>query len=219
MQRTSDRYFVTEGVYGDPDANLVYREGLDFHHVRRPIQSQTELVGMLNGLGRHNVLVGYEYQRDKYRTETTAGDDPDCLCGYWWLTIPPMDLTTLEETGEPLDVQTIERRTFVNDEVHAVYGQDQIDVLPRVKVNVGGRYDDYSRRVTRVGGLPFTPQAMDEHAFSYRAGVVVESGRDQQVYFGASSSFTPVTTIPTGRQRPRAEHGSKLRSGISVAET
>ena len=83
-------------VPGDPDANLVYREGLDFHHIRRPIQSQTELVGMLDGLGRHNVLVGYEYQRDKYQTETTAGDDPDCLCGYWWLTVPPMDLDTLQ---------------------------------------------------------------------------------------------------------------------------
>lgn len=29
-QRTSDRYFVTEGLYGDPDSNLVSREPLDF---------------------------------------------------------------------------------------------------------------------------------------------------------------------------------------------
>ena len=92
-QRTSDRYFVTEGVYGDPENNLVFREPLDFHHIRRPVQNQTEVVGRLDGFGRHNLLFGYEYHRDKYRTEVTAGDDPDCLCGYWWLTIAPMDIT------------------------------------------------------------------------------------------------------------------------------
>ena len=97
-QRTSDRYFVTEGLYGDPDNNLVFREPLDFHHIRRPIQNQAELLGQLDGFGRHNLLFGYEYQRDKYRSEVTAGDDPDCLCGYWWLTIAPMDITTMEET-------------------------------------------------------------------------------------------------------------------------
>ena len=75
IQRTSDQYFVTEGVYGDPDADEVFREPLDFHHIRRPIQNQSELVGHLGG---HNLLFGYEYQRDKYRTEVTAGDDPDC---------------------------------------------------------------------------------------------------------------------------------------------
>ena len=88
--------------------------------------------------GTHNLLFGYEYQRDKYRTEVTAGDDPDCLCGYWWLTIAPMDITTMEETQTPLDIETIERTTFVNDQINAFYVQDQIDLLPQVKLNIGG---------------------------------------------------------------------------------
>ena len=115
VQRTSDQYFVTEGVYGSPDENLVYREPLDFHHIRRPVQNQTEVVGRVDRFGKHNFLFGYEYARDKYRTEVTAGDDPDCLCGYWWLTIAPMDITTMQETQDPLDIETIERTTFVND--------------------------------------------------------------------------------------------------------
>jgi TonB-dependent siderophore receptor len=194
-QRTSDRYFVTEGVYGDPENNLVYREPLDFHHTRRPLQNQAEVLGTVEGFGRrHNLLFGYEYQRDKYHTDVTAGDDPDCVCGYWWLTIAPMDITTLQETQPPLDLDTVARQTFVNDEIHAVYWQDQIDVLPQLKVNVGGRLDDYTRRVDRVGGLPFTPQALDQTAYSYRAGVVY-APLEQQIYFGTSSSFTPVRTI------------------------
>jgi iron complex outermembrane receptor protein len=202
-QRTSDRYFVTEGLYGDPENNLVSREPLDFHHIRRPVQNQAELLGQLEGFGRHNLLFGYEYQRDKYRTEVTAGDDPDCICGYWFLTIAPMDITTMQETQPaPLDLDTIARRTFVNDQIHAFYWQDQIDVLPQLKINVGGRVDDYKRRVTRIGGLPFTPQARDQTAYSYRAGLVYAPRNDQQIYASTSSSFTPVTDIP--------EDGSQL---------
>ena len=193
IQRTSDKYFVTEGVYGDPDADEVFREPLDFHHIRRPIQNQSELVGRLGG---HNLLFGYEYQRDKYRTEVTAGDDPDCLCGYWWLTIAPMNISTLEETQTPLDIETIERTTFVDDQINSFYAQDQIDLLPQVKLNIAGRVDDYARNVDRVGGNPFTPVHRDETAFSYRAGIVYAPRFDQQVYFATSSSFTPVNTVP-----------------------
>ena len=196
FQRTSDRYFVTEGVYGDPENNQVFREPLDFHHIRRPVQSQSEVVGRLDRFLTHNLLFGYEFQRDKYRTEVTAGDDPDCLCGYWWLTIAPMNISTLAETQPPLDIDTIERVTFVNDRIHSFYWQDQIDVAPQVKVNVAGRFDDYDRTVDRVGGLPFTAQRRDQTSYSYRAGLVYAPRHDQQLYAATSSSFTPVTTVP-----------------------
>ena len=196
FQRTSDHYFVTEGVYGDPDANLVFREPLDFHHIRRPVQNQSEVVGRVEGFGGHNLLFGYEFQRDKYRTEVTAGDDPDCLCGYWWLTIQPIDITTLEETQSPLDIETVERTTFVNDKIHSFYWQDQIDIAPQLKVNIAGRFDDYERNIDRVGGLPFTPVHREQTAYSYRAGLVYAPRYDQQLYFATSSSFTPVTTVP-----------------------
>ncbi len=196
FQRTSDRYFVTEGLYGDPENNLVFREPLDFHHSRRPVQNQSELVGHVDKFGRHNLLFGYEFQRDKYRTDVTAGDDPDCLCGYWWLTIAPIDLATLEETQPPLDIETVERQTFVNDRINSLYVRDQIDLAAQVKLNIAGRFDDYDRSVERVGGLPFTPQHRDQTAFTYRAGVVYAPRYDQQLYVATSTSFTPVTTVP-----------------------
>ena len=199
VQRTSDRYFVTEGVYGDPANNLVYREPLDFHHTRRPVQNQAEVVGRVEGFGGHNLLFGYEFQRDKYRTDVTGGDDPDCLCGYWWLTIAPMDVSTLEETQPALDIETIERQTFVNDRIHALYWQDQIDVLPQLKINVAGRFDDYDRsidRTYRTADIAFTPVRRAQTSYTYRAGLVYAPRYDQQIYFGTASSFTPVTTIP-----------------------
>ena len=195
-QRTSDKYFVTEGVYGDPAANLVYREPLDFHHIRRPVQNQAEVVGRLTGAGTHNLLLGYEYYRDKYHSEVTGGDDPDCICGYWWITIAPMDITTMAETQGPLDITTVARTTFVNEQSHAFYAQDQIDLTPQLKVNLGYRLDDYKRDVSRVGGNPFTPQHREQTAHSYRAGLVFAPRYDQQFYVATSSSFTPVNTVP-----------------------
>jgi iron complex outermembrane receptor protein len=207
VQRTSDRYFVTEGVYGDPANNLVYREPLDFHHTRTPIQNQAELVGSLNlnGLGRHNLLFGYEYFDDDYRTDVTAGDDPDCTCGYWWLTIEPIDITTLVENNPPLDISTIARQTFVTDRIHSLYWQDQIDILPQLKLNVGGRFDDYSQRVDRLYLLdPFDMfpdgryrlRTLDQSAYTYRAGFVYAPRYDHQLYFGTASSYTPVRDVP-----------------------
>jgi iron complex outermembrane receptor protein len=207
VQRTSDRYFVTEGIYGDPEHNQVFREPLDFHHVRRPVQAQIETVGRVNRFGRHQLLAGYEFQRDKYRTDVTAGDDPDCLCGYWWTTIAPMDIGTLEETQTPFDTTAVERQTFVTDRVHAVYAQDQIEVRPYLKLNLGLRVDDYHRTVTRVGGLPFTPQRRDQTAVTYRAGAVFAPRFDQQVYAVTASSLTPVTTVP--------EDGSQLEPSLA----
>ena len=197
VQRSSDQYFVTEGVYGSDDSDEVFREPLDFHHIRRPIQNQTEVVGRLSGFGTHNLLFGYEFQRDKFRTEVTAGDDPDCLCGYWYLTIPSMDIRTMQETlTTPLDLDNIERITSVNDRLHSGTVQDQIDIGPQVKVNLGWRVDRYHRNVTRVGGFPFVPQEKEQTAHSYRVGLVYAPRFDQQFYVASASSFTPVNTIP-----------------------
>jgi outer membrane receptor protein involved in Fe transport len=107
-----------------------------------------------------------------------------------------MNITTLQETQPPLDLDTIARTTFVNDRINSFYWQDQIEIVPQVKVNVGGRFDDYARNITRVGGLPFTPVDRDQTAYSYRAGLVYAPRFDQQFYFNTSTSFTPVNTVP-----------------------
>ena len=128
-----------------------------------------------------------------------------------------MNISTLEETQTPLDIETIERTTFVNDQINSFYAQDQIDLLPQVKLNIAGRVDDYERNVDRVGGNPFTPVHRDQTAFSYRAGIVYAPRYDQQIYFATSSSFTPVNTVPRRRFPTRSQHRAQLRGGSSLA--
>lgn len=85
--------------------------------------------------------------------------------------------------------------------MHSFYWQDQIDILPQLKINVGHRVDAYDRKVDRVGGFPFTPVQREQTAHTYRAGVVYAPRFDQQIYFGTSSSFTPVATQPPNGQQ------------------
>jgi outer membrane receptor protein involved in Fe transport len=117
-----------------------------------------------------------------------------------------MNISTLEESNPSLDIDTIARRTFVNETFHSFYWQDQIDVLPQLKINIGGRFDDYRRDRHRI----FTAepnervgiQERDQTAYTYRAGLVYSPRNDQQLYFATSSSFSPVIVIP--------EDGSEL---------
>jgi outer membrane receptor protein involved in Fe transport len=81
-----------------------------------------------------------------------------------------MDIATLQETQPPLDIDTVARTTFVHDRTQGFYVQDQIDLAPQVKVNLGYRLDDYWRTVDRVGGLPFQPQRREPVVISTLTG-------------------------------------------------
>lgn len=222
-RRTSDRYFVTEGIYGSPSTMEVYREPLDFHHTRRTHQNQADLIGRLNFLGMHHtVLAGHEYQDFFTRTDVTAGDDPTCNCGYWTNTITPINLRTYNpdtyvETTPRLDLNTVFRKTYQANQINAFYWQDQIDVLPNLKINIGGRLDDYDRRVHRIfTANPNTRtgiQARNQSAYTYRAGLVYSPQGGHQVYFNTSTSFTPVTTVPANQQELDPQRGRMFEIG------
>lgn len=218
LRRTSDRYFVTEGVFGDPANNQVFREGLDFHHTRRPKQNQADLIGHLNFLNmRHTVLLGYEYQDFYTRTDVTEGDPSDgCGCGYW-PNLPPMNISTLIETAPRLDLDTIYRRTYQANRINAFYWQDQIDLLPNLKINVAGRFDDFNRERHRIfTANPDTRvgvQTRHQTAYTYRAGIVYSPGSGHSVYFNASSSFSPVSTIPPDGSELKPQTGMGYEIG------
>ncbi len=189
--------FVTEGVYGSPDENLVYPRtarlpsrpppGPEPDGSRRPVQRRRH--------AQSPVRVRIPPRQIPHRSD---GGRRSRL---------PVRLLVADDRADrhhhdgrdaagPLDIDTIERTTFVHDRTQAFYVQDQIDLTPQVKVNLGYRLDDYTRDITREGGLPFTPQHREQTAHSYRAGIVFAPRFDQQFYFATSSSFTPVNTVP-----------------------
>ncbi len=206
MRRTSEEYFVTEGVYYDPSTNSVPREGLYFHHTRRPVVNQAELVGHFNFLKmRHHVLVGHDYRDFYQRTDVTEGG------GFYEYT--PISLTDFRETNPPITSFPIVRKTYQANRIHAGFWQDQIDVTSKLKINIAGRFDDYNRQRHRTFEIdPNTitgVQTRHQTAYTYRAGIVYAPISNHQLYFNSSTSFTPVIDIPPNgaELKPRTGRG------------
>ena len=209
MRRTSEEYFVTEGVYYDPDTISVPREGLYFHHHRRPYVNQAELVGKWNlGRMRHNLLFGYDYRHFYTRTDVT--DDG----GFYEFT--PISLSDFRETNPPITSFPIVRQTYQTNRIHAGFWQDQID-MGKVKLNVGGRFDDFDRnRYRTFTADPNTQvgiQTRLQTAYTYRAGIVFAPVASHQVYFSSNSSYTPVTDIPSDGSELKPRYGRGFETG------
>ena len=209
MRRTSEEYFVTEGVYYDPDTNSIPREGLYFHHHRRPFVNQAELLGRFNtGRIRHNVLFGYDVRRFYTRTDVTEDG------GFYEFT--PISLADFRETNPAITTFPIVRQTSQTNIIHAGFWQDQID-MGKVKINVGGRFDDFDRDRYRV----FTDdpnthvglQARHQTAYTYRAGIVYAPVASHQVYLSSNSSYTPVIDIPADGSELKPRHGRGFETG------
>jgi len=211
LRRTSEEYFITEGALGfDPATNLVSREGLYFHHTRQPKVNQTELAGNFNFLKmRHHVLLGYDY-RDFY-TKTGVTDDG----GFYEFT--PISVVTFKETNPPITSFDIVRYTYQANRTNAGFWQDQIDIGRKLKVNVGGRFDDFDRNSYRIFVTdPNTKtriQAVHQTAYTYRAGAVYEPFGGHQFYASTSSSFTPVQDIPENGQELKPRYGRGYEAG------
>ena len=211
LRRTSEEYFITEGSLGyDPIANVITREGLQFHHTRRPKVNQAELTGRFDFLKmRHHVLFGYDY-RDFY---TKTGTTPDG--GFFEFT--PISLTNFKETQAPVDPFDIVRYTYQANRTNAFSWQDQIDLGRKLKINVGGRFDDFDRHRYRIFlANPTTQtgiQAVHQRAYTYRAGAVYEPISNHQIYANTSSSFTPVQDIPGNGAELKPRYGRGYEVG------
>jgi outer membrane receptor protein involved in Fe transport len=92
----------------------------------------------------------------------------------------------------------------------------QIDVAPKLKINVGGRYDDFRRDRFRIFTAdPNTVtgvQQRNQTAYTYRAGLVFAPVGEHQFYASSSSSFTPVFDVPSdgSELKPRRGRGYEV---------
>lgn len=209
---TNDRYFVTEGVSFDPAANEISRYALYFQHHRRPVLNQADVVGRVRLLGmQHTILMGHEFQNFTTHSDRTAdgGDySPSAISA-----------TDFRDTQAPITDFPIVQVDHVTNRTNAVFWQDQISVTEKLKVNIGGRFDDY-RRVRRsdpwANGGPTGRGAetrLEQQAYTYRAGLVYVLPVSQQLYFSSSSSFQPVTVLPPDGRQLKPETGRSFEFG------
>ena len=140
FQRSNDRYFVTEGVYGDPERKprLPGTARLPSHPAAGPEPDGSRRPRHRRRHAQPAVRVRVPPRQVPHRGD---GGRRSRL---------PLRLLVLDDCADghhhdgrdaagPLDIDTVERTTFVNDRTQAFYVQDQIDLTPQVKVNLGYR--------------------------------------------------------------------------------
>jgi iron complex outermembrane receptor protein len=222
--RRRDQYLDAETLSYNPATGLLSRTELYFQHNRRPLQNQTDILGDYKFLGlRHRFIIGYNYE-DQYNFTNRTGNAPN-TSNSLAIPLPPINIADWLQPGfvDTAPVYTVFPRTRVDYSVNAInaaYWQDQIDLTPRLKINIAGRYDDWKRRTHNdvYNNDQFVsrgPEAGQRHqtAYNYRAGMVYSLPANHSVYFSSASSFQPITTVPADNREFEPERSHSYEVG------
>lgn len=188
-QYQGDEYFESEGLDIDPSTpDTVDRFNLYFNHFNRNIVSQTDFLSNFNWGWKHQVVVGYEYDRFALNTKRSSeASNAD---------VPSINLFNPIETATAITVFPASRYDVSVNQSNALYFQDYMRLHPRVQVMVSGRFDGY-RRTARRGLDPETQ--FTQNPFTYRVALNGEVTRNLSLYTSYGTTFEAQTNLaPTG---------------------
>ncbi|MBM3762719.1 MAG: TonB-dependent siderophore receptor [Acidobacteria bacterium] len=211
---TDDQYFSAESLTYVPAQNAVNRGLLYFQHHRRPVLNQTDVLGHFTLAGmKHTVVGGYEYQDFYNFTDRSSSRS---------VNIAPINLATRTDPFTPFADFPLSRRDFFTNRINAFFWQDFIHLSKRLRLNIGGRFDDF-RRITRndpfangVASARGPEFRRTQNAYTYRAGLTYLMAENQQLYFSGSSSFQPVNNVPADGRQLEPETGRAFEVGHRI---
>jgi iron complex outermembrane receptor protein len=208
---TNDQYYTAETLTYQPTQNLVERQFLYFQHHRRPVLNQADVTGRFKLLGmNHTVLAGYEYEDYFNFTDRAAQRS---------IKTTPMNLSTFQETHVAIPDYPLSRVDYFSNLINAFFWQDQISVTNKLKINVGGRLDDFRYRAHNDpwanGAMTSRGPELRRHQtpYTYRVGAVYYLTNSQQLFASSSSSFQPITTVPADGKELKPENGRAFEVG------
>lgn len=158
-------------------SRLAYFAGGEYNR----LFTNAEVLGRFNtGSVEHEVLAGVEYRR--------AAENP----GFQFNdTYPSINVFDPVYTRTPYEIDP----TFFRDDLIStigVYVQDQIELLPNLKVLAGVRYDSANQfRTTQTVGEPREEFEQTDSRFSPRFGVVYQPIAPVSLYASYTTSFKP----------------------------
>lgn len=136
----------------------------------------TSVVGRFTtGSIRHQLLFGFDFNRDIY-----SGSSQEFI-------LDPIDIfNPVYGQAQRQFVADYPRDVYTTD-TFGVYLQDQVDLLPQLKLLLGGRVDWASQRIDFGDGSDASSQ--QDFAFSPRLGLVYQPSDDHSLYASYSRSF------------------------------
>lgn len=205
---TDDDYRTAETLTYRPALNQVDRAFFYFLNHLRPFSDQADVTGHFNLFGmRHTFLAGYEH--DHYSNYRPQGA----------IATTPINLSTFTETHVFLPDFPISISRSASSGSNAFFWQDQVSLTEGIKLNIGGRLENYRRSahndpyVNGVFQSRGAEQRRNQTSYTYRAGLVYSLTGNQQVYFSSASSFQPVTQLPADGRELVPETGLSYEAG------
>ncbi len=143
--------------------------------------TNAELIGRLaTGSVQHQLLFGIEYRRDTENPEFQFSN-----------AYPSINIFNPTYTRVPYPIAP---EFFRDDSLNiiGIYLQDQIDLLPNLKLLAGVRYDYVDQfRTTRNLGEPREEFALQDSKFTPRFGIVYQPIAPLSLYASYTTSFNP----------------------------
>ena len=145
--------------------------------------TNAEALGRFNtGSVEHQVLAGVEYRRDSSTPEFQ-------FAGVY----PSINVFDPVYARAPYEITPTFFRNNNTDTV-SLYVQDQIEIVPELKLLAGIRYDSVEQfRTTQVLTNPETAFSSSDDAFTPRLGIVYQPIEPLSLYASYTTSFNPFT--------------------------
>lgn len=165
---------------------------------------QTNLIGKFNtGAIAHQLLLGLDWGRSTSNYSNSYDVD-----------FPSIDI--FEPNYEvPLPDLSYSKGNSVNNNI-GIYLQDQVTLLPNLKLVLGGRYDyfDTSSENFSIANEP-QKSGFNAHDFSPRVGIVYQPIEPISLYASYNRSFVAnLGTLKVGRTQIEPSYGTQYEAGI-----
>ena len=178
---------------------------------------QNDLISNFNtGSIQHQVLLGLEWNKnirgyDYLRSTVSLTPSIDLFNPVYGASQPP-------EFDEAAERDRFDRNTI------ALYLQDQVTLLPNLKLLIGGRYDFIHRKnraqlLDSLGKDPIDDATVDRlynEAFSPRVGIVYQPIEPISIYASYSRSFNPSDSRTVDGTQLPPERGTQYEVGVKA---
>lgn len=172
---------------------------------------QTDVLFKFNtGPIKHQLLVGVELAQSQTKFDSSDSDTGffiDVENPNYGTPIPPVGFSTFRSNATTNTV--------------GVYLQDQIELLPNLKLLLGGRYDFSNAKNDSFDLFPPDPPIVtnsefNNQAFSPRVGVVYQPIEPVSLYASFSRSFVPNNAITSTGDLIKPTRGTQFEAGIKA---
>ena len=203
------------------DNRTLTRFSEDAHYPLRFYDWQTDLTGIFKtGKIEHNVLVGFEYGTQQVVQNAIFSDAPpiDLYNPVYFSLTRPDPATLMNNFFNPASPDYFPLNGTTKLMTHGGYIQDQITLLPGLKVMAGARFEGFTQRYDEI--VYGTHNRQDNVAVLPRVGFTYQPLQPLTFYASWSRSFSPTLAVQftPGGQPFEPEHGNQYEFGVRTSE-